>query len=102
MNVVTDAILVVQARKDPQNGSQEIVAFCWVAAGVGGLIGCLIGGVLTQFCHPRVSFLLYSTYGLVVAFNGSLLTKESEEDNPEPEDSLSISSLGSNMTPTFT
>ena len=51
-----------------------------MATGVGGLLGCLIGGVMTQYTHPRWSYLLYSVFGLIVAINGSYLTLESEED----------------------
>jgi hypothetical protein len=37
-----------------------------------------MGGVMTQYFHPRYSFLAYSFFGLFVAFNGLYLTKESE------------------------
>lgn len=36
---------------------------------------------MTENYHPRYSFLLYSFFGLFVAFNGLYLTKESEEDH---------------------
>ena len=42
-------------------------------------MGCIIGGVLTQNCHPRYSFMAYSFMGLAIAFNGMYLTRESEE-----------------------
>jgi len=47
--------------------------------GIGGIFGCMIGGIITQNWHPRYAFLAYSFFGLVVAFNGSYLTRESEE-----------------------
>lgn len=80
VNVVADAIMCVQARRDPEYGTQDLIAYSWMATGVGGLLGCLVGGVMTQYTHPRWSYLLYSVFGLIVAINGSYLTLESEED----------------------
>jgi hypothetical protein len=38
-----------------------------------------MGGVMTQNFHPRYAFLGYSFFGLVIAANGMMLTKESEQ-----------------------
>ena len=51
-----------------------------MATGVGGILGSCLGGVLTQYYHPRYSFLIYSFMGLVVAVIGSYLTLEAEQD----------------------
>jgi len=50
-------------------------------------MGCIIGGVLTQNCHPRYSFMAYSFMGLAIAFNGMYLTRESEEDEVAGDES---------------
>lgn len=47
MNVVADAIMCVKARKDPENGSQDLIAFSWMASGVGGILGSVVGGIMT-------------------------------------------------------
>ena len=46
--VVTDAIMVVQSRNDPEHGSQELFSLAQIASGIGGVAGCIIGGILTE------------------------------------------------------
>lgn len=76
-------MLCIQARKDPTHGSQDLISYSWLATGIGGLMGSVLGGVVTQYFHPKYGFFGYSFFGLVVSFNGLYLTKESEEDNSE-------------------
>ena len=50
--VVTDSIVVVQARRDPENGSQELFSIAQIVSGIGGVAGRIIGGVLTERGTP--------------------------------------------------
>jgi len=79
INVVVDAIIIVQSRKDMVHGSQDLMSVAWMAMGVGGVAGCVAGGYMTQYCHPRYTFLAISLMGLIIALIGSTLTKESEK-----------------------
>lgn len=45
----------------------------------------MIGGIITQYYHPRIGFLVYSVMGLAVSFNGLFLTMASEEEDNEHE-----------------
>ena len=83
INVVVDAIVCVQARKDPEHGSQDLMSLAWMTQGIGGVIGCLLGGYMTQYCHPKYSFLIFSVMGLVLAISGLFLSKECEMDEQE-------------------
>lgn len=92
VNVVADAIMCTQARKDPEHGSQDLIAFSWMAAGIGAMIGCFISGIMTQYFHPKYSFLMYSVMGLIVAANGFFLTPESEtQEESQDMSQLSLS-----------
>ena len=77
-NVVIDAILVVQAKRDLENGSQDLMSLSWISNGIGGVTGCIVGGLMTQYSHPKYSFLIVSIMGLVVGLNSLNLTKETE------------------------
>ena len=79
INVVVDAIIIVQSRKDEVHGSQDLMSIAWMAMGVGGVSGCVAGGYLTQYCHPKYTFVIVSIVGLIIALIGTTLTKESEK-----------------------
>ena len=80
VNVVSDAIMVIQSRLDKKFGSQDFVSLLYLSTGTGGVIGCLFGGLMTQYYHPKWCFFWYSWMGLVVATAASFLTQESELD----------------------
>lgn len=79
-NVVVDAIVCIQARRDPESGSQDLMSLAWIAQGFGGVAGCLLGGYVTQYWHPKYSFLIFSIMGLILAICGLTLGKQCELD----------------------
>ena len=46
VNVVADAIMVIQSRKDPVNGSQNLVSFSYFSISIGSIIGCMTSGYI--------------------------------------------------------
>lgn len=48
--------------------------------GTGGMVGSLLGGYMTEYYHPKYSFLAYSLIGLVVMILGINLDKSAEQD----------------------
>ena len=48
MDVIIDSLMVVQSRKDPELGSEELQSFSWVCLGFGGIVGSLVAGMLTS------------------------------------------------------
>jgi predicted MFS family arabinose efflux permease len=83
INVVVDAIMCIQARKDPEHGSQDLMSIAWMAQGIGGVAGCVLGGYMTENGTTKYSYLIMSIMGLVLALNGMLLSKECERDDQE-------------------
>ena len=79
-NVVSDAIMVIQSRKDKAYGSQDFVTLMYLGWGVGGVAGCIFAGVMTEFYHPKWCFFFYSFFGIIVSVFACRLTKQSEKD----------------------
>ena len=48
--------------------------------GAGGVFGSLVGAYLTEYMHPRFSFLAYSIFGLIVMVLGIRLSPKAEFD----------------------
>lgn len=85
LDVLVDALMVIQSRKDEEDGSEQLQSLSWGAMGAGGMTGSLIAGFLTENYHPKWSFLLYSLYGMIVVLLGLNLDKEAEEDDEEEQ-----------------
>lgn len=82
-NVISQAMMVVQARRDPQFGQQDFVTKMYVLTAMGGATGCIFGGLMTEFYHPKWCFFWYSFFGLGIIVFALFLTKESETDITE-------------------
>jgi MFS family permease len=89
VNVVSDAIMVIQSRKDKDFGSQDFVTLMYLSTGTGGIFGCIAGGLITEYWHPKWVFFWYSFFGLILAFTATKLTMESERDKVVDTDATS-------------
>ena len=67
-DVIVDSLMVVQARRYPKEGSEELNAFCWTCSSVGGLLGSISAAVITQHYHPSYCFYFSSLMGLIIAY----------------------------------
>ena len=87
-NVPIDAVLVVQSRKDPYLGSQDLFSIAWLANGIAGVIGCVIAAYVCEDFHPKWAFLIYGCWGLVLLITSFFLSAEAEKewlDGEEPD-----------------
>ena len=59
--------------------------------GAGGMFGSLLGAIITEYYHPKWSFLIYSIFGLIVTILGTALNKNVERDDEEEENKEELS-----------
>lgn len=75
MDTIVDAMMVIQAKKDPQHGSQQLQALGWGLSGCAAIVGGLTAAFVLQIYTPYVCFGIYSIFGVIVALSAFLLTK---------------------------
>ena len=80
MMVVSEAIMVTQCRRDTAYGSQDFVSLNFLCKGIGGITGCIVGGIITEYYEPHWAFFWYSWMGLVSMIFAIFLSKEVEKD----------------------
>lgn len=78
LDVLVDAMMVVEAREDEDEGSEQLQSLSWIALGLGGVFGSLVGGMLMER-DPNLIFGMYSLYGLIVAVLGLNINEKEEE-----------------------
>mmetsp|Transcript_17214 Transcript_17214/g.23231 ORF Transcript_17214/g.23231 Transcript_17214/m.23231 type:complete len:381 (-) Transcript_17214:117-1259(-) len=56
IDLIREAVMVSQARKDPSQGAEELQSFSWTALGFGGLSGSILAAFLTEAEDLRYCF----------------------------------------------
>ena len=78
MDVVVDGLSVAQSRIDPKLGSQDLQAFTTFTSGFSGMIGYLLGGIVTQAGYARESFFIVGVIALLINLSACFLDKKFE------------------------
>jgi len=89
MDVVVDGLMVIQARKDPTNGSEDLQAYSWGLVSLGGVIGGSCGGYLIEYVGTLYVYAIVSAMSFILAAS-SLLMKKSVENTSEAEQAMSF------------
>ncbi len=79
-NVVIDAVLIIQARKDEELGSQDLLAVSFLTAGIASVTSCLIAALMMEKYHPKYAYLGYGIFGLFLGTACLFLSKKAERD----------------------
>ena len=80
MDVVVDGLMVMQSRKDQESGSQDLQTYSWQLLGLGGMIGGVAGGLITQYGNSHWIFYIFGLIGAFIAVAGSLMDADIEAD----------------------
>ena len=79
-DVIVDSLMVIQARKFPAKGADELSTFSWTCLAMGGLSGSVIAAFITQSYEPKYCFLYSSIMGLVMAIVAYKLNVSVEQE----------------------
>lgn len=72
-DVIVDSLMVVQARKDPERGAEDLNAYMWTMSASGGIVGSILAALLTDNFDPRYCFLFSAVMGLVISLTATRL-----------------------------
>lgn len=90
-NVVVDALLVSEARKD-KRGSEYLQSYSWMVLSVGAAMGSIGAAFLTEYFYVRNAFLICAIIHLSLCLAGYNLNKSLEKQSDI--DSVNKSTLG--------
>lgn len=77
-NVVVDALLVEEARKDPKRGTEILQSYSWLILSVGAAIGSVAAAILTEYFYVRHAFLICAIIHFSLCAAGYRLNKDLE------------------------
>jgi hypothetical protein len=52
----------------------------YISTASGGAVGCIYGGLMTQYSSPKWCWFYYSFFGLIEVLFALFLTRKSEEE----------------------
>lgn len=82
-DVIVDSLMVIQARKDPRCGAEELNTFLFTMNAIGGLFGSITAAILTQNFEPRYCFFFSALIGLSIAISSYRLNESVENEGLE-------------------
>jgi phosphatidylglycerophosphate synthase len=90
IDVVVDALMVIEAKKFPVQGSQELLSWAWIVAGVSALVSGVFAACVLEYYSPYYCFVAYGIFGLFVAISAFFIPKRLEEDQQTLEAQMGI------------
>jgi folate/biopterin transporter len=90
-DVIAEAIIVEEARKDPVNGSGSLQSMCWFVMSIGGLIGAPLGGVCLDYLSPQTVIAIMAICPFFMLLSAMLIHED------RVRETLSCRSLNRNL-----
>jgi len=85
--VVCQGLMVVEARKDINLGSEDLQSWAWTWYGVGGTIGCFTAGIILNIWPngggARLCYAISALFPLILGLSGPFIDKTLEENQTE-------------------
>ena len=79
-DVIADALMVIQARRDKAQGSQDLQSLAWMVTGFGAVVGGLVAAYMTEYLDPYWCFGYYSICGFAIIVSACCLNVELETE----------------------
>lgn len=85
--VVCQGLMVVEARKDINLGSEDLQSWAWTWYGIGGTTGCLTAGIILNIWQngdgARLCYAISALFPLILGISGPFIDKTLEENQTE-------------------
>ena len=78
MDTVVESYIIQQARRDPENGQENLQTFRILFFGIGTIFGSVITAIATQYYTPYVCFVFVMIAPAIQVVIGVLITDELE------------------------
>ena len=75
-DVIADAIMVEEARKDPEGGSGALQSYCWFVLSVGGVVGSPLGGIMLDYIRPQLVIAIMGICPMLLVVVATILKEE--------------------------
>lgn len=85
-DVIVDSLMVIQSRKYPDSGAEDLNSFSWACMSLGGFFGSIFAAFFTEKFEPRHCFLFSSVMGMVMAYVAYGLNVSLENEGRSLED----------------
>ena len=82
-DVIVDSLMVIQSRRYPENGSEDLTTFSWTFMAIGGLVGSIAAGVITQHFNAKLCFIISGSISLMIAVLATRLKYQLEIEGLE-------------------
>ena len=88
--VVTDAIMVIYARRDPEYGSSDLQTLHIIAFSVGGIAGSIISSYANEHFHPYYIFTFYWLISLLYTIFAYMIDDINVDENVNVWDNIVV------------